>query len=517
MFVYRPDPLASSLGDQLRDLRRLHRLSRRVVSERSGLDPVTIAKLESNEGTIASLMRLAQVLDASLEGVVEENVGAWLRDLRQRNGLSLAAAAAAAELTKPTIINLERGSGRVESFLKVLRAYRHPPRLWPRAATSLGATVFHGDATEVCRGFDSGSFSACITDAPYHLGGVRPSTIQKMISRWNDGIERSGPASVSYMSPQWSDADWDNGLPEPHFWREVFRLLRPGGHVMCFCAPRNAYLTMTALALAGYEIKDPIIWVFRTGFRGGTDVGRTIGKRALKERGVLADALVARRRFPSRGHRGLPRAGYAIETDEIAELVPEVADLIRENARVRDGIRPAYEMIVVARKPVEKTLADNVVQYGVGGANVRSARWRSEDGRLRDPMTVVGEMDPSEQAYFYSPKATAEERQLFVPPSMSNDHPTLKPMALMRWLIKLYGGVRGPILDPFCGSGTTGIACVLEGRTFIGIEREATYADLAKARLQRAEPSVREASLERRLDPGSNRDGELPGGSPSCP
>ena len=72
-------------------------------------------------------------------------------------------------------------------------------------------------------------------------------------------------------------------------------------------------------------------------------------------------------------------------------------------------------------------------------------------------------------------------------PALRNNHPTVKPVALMRWLVRLVTPAGGLVLDPFCGSGTTGVACVLEGRNFLGIEREEAYADIARRRIAEAE------------------------------
>ena len=97
----------------------------------------------------------------------------------------------------------------------------------------------------------------------------------------------------------------------------------------------------------------------------------------------------------------------------------------------------------------------------------------------RVPMNIVGLFDePKHQKYFYAPRVTRKERGEF------NDHPTPKPISLMTHLVRLFTPAGGVVLDPFCGSGSTGIAALNEGRKFIGIDLEQHYIDITEKRIE---------------------------------
>ena len=108
----------------------------------------------------------------------------------------------------------------------------------------------------------------------------------------------------------------------------------------------------------------------------------------------------------------------------------------------------------------------------------------------RYPSNIVGEVLPEHQKYFYAPRATRKEK------GEDNDHPTVKPVSLMEWLISIYCPEKGSILDPFCGSGTTGVAALPSERSFIGIEKESKYAQIAEARCADAEVPTEFAPMD---------------------
>jgi len=172
------------------------------------------------------------------------------------------------------------------------------------------------------------------------------------------------------------------------------------------------------------------------------------------------------------------------------------------------ALKPALEPITVARKPLMGTVAENVLQHGTGAINVDGGRVGTEERitnwsgtanyKVSDPKTgtttATGRWpanfihDGSEEAtdllgasarFFYCAKASKADRD-------ENHHPTVKPTDLMRYLCRLVTPPSGIVLDPFMGSGSTGKAAMLEGFAFVGIEREAEYIDIAKARIQSA-------------------------------
>lgn len=206
-------------------------------------------------------------------------------------------------------------------------------------------------------------------------------------------------------------------------------------------------------------------------------------------------AALPRRRFRAIIGAGRARAGLAIGNDEIAALLRETASDLERLGGIRDGLRSGAETILVARKLFDGTMSDKVARHGVGCVRVRDGRWRFHDGQERDPMNVIGDIE-GEHLHFYAPNVRPTERNLFVPAGMSNDHPTVKPLELVRWLIRVFSPPDGIVLDPFAGSGTTGLACVHENRRFVGMEQEARYATLARARIKNAVDHVSRYGVE---------------------
>jgi DNA modification methylase len=184
------------------------------------------------------------------------------------------------------------------------------------------------------------------------------------------------------------------------------------------------------------------------------------------------------------------------------------------------ALKPALEPITVARKPIVGTVANNVLTWGTGGVNVDGSRIPCESGQGRWPANLIH--DGSEEVvglfpqtnsggfcgttqqptngqskgkerqrtredrlpdsgsaarFFYCAKASKADR------GDANHHPTVKPTDLMRYLCRLVTPPNGTILDPFMGSGSTGKAAIMEGFRFIGIEREAEYLEIARARI----------------------------------
>jgi len=176
------------------------------------------------------------------------------------------------------------------------------------------------------------------------------------------------------------------------------------------------------------------------------------------------------------------------------------------------ALKPAWEPVIVARKPLAGTVAANVLEHGTGAINVDGCRVGTEDmsaqfdrewkqdgtfgngkrasqGKKCPPGRWPANLihDGSEEAtapmgeaarYFYCAKASKADRD------EGNNHPTVKPTDLMAYLCRLVTPPGGTVLDPFCGSGSTGKAAVREGFGFIGIEREAEYAEIARCRIQ---------------------------------
>lgn len=186
------------------------------------------------------------------------------------------------------------------------------------------------------------------------------------------------------------------------------------------------------------------------------------------------------------------------------------------------ALKPAYEPIIVARKPLVGTVAANVLEHGCGGLNIDGCRVGTEPRPLIESKSersgnafgdglngsraagetttgrwpanfihdgsdeVVGLMPEPAARFFYCAKASKADRNEGLEADTRNHHPTVKPTDLMRYLCRLVTPPGGTVLDPFCGSGSTGKAAALEGFNFVGIEQDADYIDIATARIEHA-------------------------------
>ena len=241
--------------------------------------------------------------------------------------------------------------------------------------------------------------------------------------------------------------EWDGSVPTTETWQEVLRVLKPGAFCLSFCSPELYHRMAMNVEQAGFRIMDMINWIVTT-------------KMAKTNR-----------------------------------------------------LKPAHEPIVVAQKPFTGTIKQNSERWGVGTINIDGARvpwegrpptgWtrgghqrrvfgksdtqsdRAKDGTVdanpdgRYPSDVIGHFDqPDIQKYFYAPRVTRKEKGEY------NDHPTVKPINLMRYLVRIYTPTGGKVLDPFNGTGTTGIASIQEGRSYVGIELSEHYREISEQRIQ---------------------------------
>ena len=334
-------------------------------------------------------------------------------------------------------------------------------------------TLYAGDCIEVMRGMAEASVDAIVTDPPYGLGFM-------------------GRA-------------WDALPPGYDFAVECLRVLKPGGHMLAFGGPRTWHRLACAIEDAGFEIRDSIAWMYGSGFPKSLDVSKAIDKTAGAEVKVGKAFKVA----GEYGGRGLasPEGNYV-------DPPPATADAARWQGW-GTALKPAFEPIVVARKPLNGTVAANVLAYGTGALNVDGCRIGTTEtlGRAKGGwgnaavgaddygnfnsigVTVEGGRWPAnvildesqaenlgdESRFFYTAKANSHER----PRIDGSAHPTVKPLNLMRHLVRLVTPPGGIVLEPFAGSGTTLEACIVEGFKCIAIERDPTYLDLIVQRVSK--------------------------------
>lgn len=441
-------------------------------------------------------------------------------------------------------------------------------------------TLHHGDCIEVMRELPDNSVHAVVTDPPYGIGFMGHAWDQAGAY----GALRAGGRPTPHARGRGRQIDLGRAdameagrydqSPEAHkvfqewvsVWSaECLRVLKPGGHMLVSGSPRTWHRLTSGIEDAGFEIRDSIAWLYGSGFPKSVNVAKAIAATELGHggnSGAIRRAAMGDEYEPS-GRRGNRDGNGRRDTGALGLEIP-----LTESAQVWVGwgtaLKPGFEPIVVARKPLVGTVVQNVLAYGTGALNIDGARTpvadeqyarnhssdrghagtRSDDvatsihagggsashegrwptnvvldtsqaaaldeqsGTLtsgvlaahhnRGPKTVgiYGAFDRVEgergygdsggasrffPTFRYEAKAPTSER-----PSVDGvQHPTVKPLDLMRWLVRLVTPAGGTVLEPFAGSGTTLEAALLEGFSVIGIEREADYLPLIMQRVSK--------------------------------
>ena len=426
-------------------------------------------------------------------------------------------------------------------------------------------TLLLGDNIQLLKTIEENSIHSVVTDPPYGL---------------------------SFMGKK-----WDYDVPSIEFWREVYRVLKPGGHILSFGGTRTYHRLVTAIEDAGFEIRDQLQWIYGSGFPKSHNIGKAIDKRQGNKRSVLGSKT-------SGIAKSFTKNGWGSGNEKV-----EITKGYSQWEGWGSSLKPANEPICLARKPLsERTIAENVMKWGTGGLNIDGCRietddfigrkgnpndlgvgilaqfdgrkslpkrraFNSEGNKLgRFPSNVIFDQDASEildkqtgnvsqghwsktttkgfgknyggtstykgvgrkeigmvgaSRFFYCPKVSKKEREIgledidekpsiqkghgldricgncgtkmlnpmdcickepnWILPPKKNSHPTVKPINLMSFLVKLITPIGGTVLDPFMGSGSGGIGTLLEGFKFVGMEQDPEYFEIATARIKEYE------------------------------
>lgn len=310
------------------------------------------------------------------------------------------------------------------------------------------------------------------------------------------------PASIGYQN-----REWDKG-PDRGAWTAemgavfaaALRALTPGAWSVVWAFPRRSHWTALALEDAGYEIRDIVHHVFPQGMPAGLNVELDAKTRAARTLALLTAT-------------GMDKDPAALEPAQ--RLVDAIAR--GEFAGLRTGLKPAVEHWIVARKPLASNVTGTLLAYGTGAINVDAGR--AAGGQWPANVAPEEELDdylPGHAFWCRKPRWAEKELGCESVPAVSgaamvgrksdsvgiknaragagrtrdkvhNDHPTVKAVRLMRHLVAMFAPKnRGTILDPFCGSGSTGVAALLEGHSFLGCDLDARNVQIAWARCAHA-------------------------------
>ena len=357
--------------------------------------------------------------------------------------------------------------------------------------------LINGDCLEELKKLEANSVHSVVSDPPYGLSIIK--SFQQTILTWLTEDDSFIPKGKGFM-----DKSWDSFVPPPAVWKEVYRVLKPGGHALVFSGSRTQDIMGISLRLAGFEVRDVIQWIYSSGFPKSHNLGIAVDKVLGNERTNLGRNPNSRENIKQED--SLYRLGTAGKTGFITKGSSDWEGW-------GTALKPAYEPVLLVRKPIESsTVAKNCIEHGAGGLNIDATRieydpdeklswgvqrqqqkgdngWSGHvakvgteierykaNGRFPSNVMLTG-VDEEWSRYFYCKKASKKEK------GEGNIHPTVKPIDLMKYLCRLITPKGGTILDPFMGSGTTGIAANLEGFEFIGIEREEQYFHIAKTRI----------------------------------
>jgi len=435
------------------------------------------------------------------------------------------------------------------------------------------ANIYQGNNLDILPELQSNSVDSIVCDPPYELG---------------------------FMGKSWDSSGIAYSV---ELWTQCLRVLKPGGHLLAFGGTRTWHRLAVAIEDAGFEIRDNIAWLYGSGFPKSHNISKAIDKAAGAEREVVGKQLRPDGSF----RKNISKTeGSSFQSGSNDKYLTASAT---DDAKAWDGwgtaLKPAHEPIVVARKPLIGTVAQNVLEHGVGGLNIDATRIagatiadltelnrgnkrptgknysdktlfkiqiddrenKTALGRFpaniildehtaelldeQSGITKTGDIKPhinnhsrnvdfnagikiinttykgdtgGASRFFYVAKASKRDRnegleniegqeisakgnglartcntcsastldgcdcpdRTFSNPVRQNFHPTVKPTALMQYLIRLVTPDNGVVLDPFAGSGSTGKAAILEGKRFIGIELTAEYLPIIEGRLKHA-------------------------------
>ena len=373
--------------------------------------------------------------------------------------------------------------------------------------------IHHGNNIDILKTYDANSFDSIITDPPY-------------------GIEFLGK-------------DWDKNTGAVETWQECLRVLKPGGHLLAFSAARTYHNLASNIENVGFEIRDQLMWLYASGFTKAQQIkGQEGWKTCLKP--AHEPIVMARKPFKGSTYANMDKYGvgglnidatrlesepYEYCADVIKKMTYSQSDPSKWNDSDKqmivnnkgkfpmnvlgevEGYQKYFYCPKVSRaerhigfytediptNPDAMYVKDENGKCGeryearveqertVQGAYTQTGTLK----RMKDKMSLSDMPKPFQVKHGFDyrmPSSKNEDPNAQVgvveKTNIGNNHPTVKPVELMKWLIKLVTPKNGTVLDPFTGSGSTGMACVELNYNFVGCEMDAKYVEIAKTRIQ---------------------------------
>ena len=283
--------------------------------------------------------------------------------------------------------------------------------------------VYVGNNLDVLKTFEDNSIDSIVTDPPYGLG--KEPKAEEVLKDWLEHgyHEIKGKGFMG--------KEWDAFVPQPILWKECLRVLKPGGHLLSFAGTRTYDWIVMGLRLAGFEIRDQIAWLYGSGFPKSHDISKEEVVSLFPKTG------------PTKPHGG---DGKKLDTQDMGW------GFKRMPSKLEDNGGSASRFFYTAKASQSER------NFGLSGFD--------------DKVTTDGRNKSIDNAF-----NRGETKR-------KNIHPTVKPIDLMQYLVRLVTPKGGICLDPYLGSGTTAVACKSEKINYIGIELMPEYAKIAEARIK---------------------------------
>jgi DNA modification methylase len=245
-------------------------------------------------------------------------------------------------------------------------------------------TIIQGDCLEVIKQMDDNSIDAIVTDPPYGLSNHKPQDVKDCLRAWLE----DKPYTTNKKG--FMGKTWDGWVPGPEVWKECLRVLKPGGHMLVFAGTRSMDLMSMAVRLSGFELRDSIgwthsdsdsapllAWVYGSGFPKSLGVSKAIDKAAGAEREVVGSNLVpvdlTITGFRENAKSGVSTVASGKPNYEVSLTTPATAEA-KQWQGWGTALKPSWEPLICARKPLEGTVAQNVLKHGTGALNIDGCR-----------------------------------------------------------------------------------------------------------------------------------------------
>ena len=387
--------------------------------------------------------------------------------------------------------------------------------------------LLNGDCIEEMQKLidDGKQVDSVVTDPPYHLTSIVERFGKEGSAPAQEGTDGAfARASKGFMGKEWDGGDI---AFRKETWELAYKLLKPGGHLLAFSGSRTYHRMAIAVEDAGFEIRDQIMWLYGSGFPKSLNLGDGWGT-ALKpahEPIVMAKKKLEgtnKQNKDKYGTGGINIDGCRIEGEvKRPDTNPDFRDVAKKAMAQGGQDKLNFNQITGAkRKTTVRKSRDgsNVWTDDNSGMKQENNHFADADPRGRYPANVMhGGLQEDWARYYYCPKTSKSERnqglddfptkekvfngksstpskdmkgveQKFTTEPSANVHPTVKPVELMRYLCRLVTPKGGVVLDPFMGSGSTGMAAKDEGFDFIGIEKDEEYYKICESRITRFAP-----------------------------